>query len=143
MGAEERAQNLFIRYSGVLLKTASNGSFFMDITDFRDLGTIRAKSAENVKFKKRYLLEEVVPLLKDLEKSNIKTHLEYFISFHNQSRIAGAHRDSVNLGDPLNGRASGADDNGSGIITILEVLPVLLGSRGDLEGKAENTIEFH
>jgi hypothetical protein len=86
MGAEERAQNLFIRYSGVLLKTASNGSFFMDITDFRDLGAIRAKSAENVKFKKRYLLEEVAPLLKDLEKSNIKTHLEYFTSFHNQSR---------------------------------------------------------
>lgn len=43
----------------------------------------------------------------------------------------------------MNGREPGADDDGSGTITILEVLPVLLGSRGDLEGKAENTIEFH
>jgi leucyl aminopeptidase len=84
MGAEERAQNLFIRYSGVLLKTASNGSFFMDITDFRDLGTIRAKSAEDVKFKSVTFKEEVALLLKDLEMSDIKTHLEYFTSFHNR-----------------------------------------------------------
>jgi hypothetical protein len=74
MGAEQRAENLFIRYSGVLLKTASNGQFFTDITDFHDLGTIRAKSAER----------EVAPLLKALEKSNIKTHFEYFTSFHNR-----------------------------------------------------------
>lgn len=40
-------------------------------------------------------------------------------------------------------RAPGADDDGSGTVTILEVFRTLLGSRELVEGKAENTIEFH
>jgi leucyl aminopeptidase len=43
----------------------------------------------------------------------------------------------------MTGRAPGGDDDGSGTMTILEVLRVLLGSKEVLEGKSENTIEFH
>jgi bacterial leucyl aminopeptidase len=57
--------------------------------------------------------------------------------------VVGAHQDSANYQYPMDGRAPGADDDGSGTMTILEVLRVLLSSKDILEGKAENTIEFH
>ncbi|KAL1953121.1 hypothetical protein VTO42DRAFT_3580 [Malbranchea cinnamomea] len=55
--------------------------------------------------------------------------------------VVGAHQDSISGGasDP----APGADDNGSGSITILEALRALLKSTEVAEGKAANTIEFH
>jgi leucyl aminopeptidase len=64
----------------------------------------------------------------------------------NATVIIGAHQDSINYEDPMNARAPGADDDGSGTVTILEVLRTILGSgtSGELlEGKAENTVEFH
>jgi len=42
--------------------------------------------------------------------------------------ILGAHQDSINQQDRMNGRAPGADDDGSGVVTILETLRVLLVS---------------
>lgn len=61
----------------------------------------------------------------------------------NSTVVVGAHQDSANYQYPMDGRAPGADDDGSGTMTILEVLRVLLSSKDILEGKAENTIEFH
>jgi leucyl aminopeptidase len=61
----------------------------------------------------------------------------------NSTVVVGAHQDSANYEARMDGRAPGADDDGSGTMTILEVLRVLLTSRDILEGKAENTIEFH
>lgn len=43
----------------------------------------------------------------------------------------------------MNGRTPGADDDGSGTVTILEVLRVMLSSNDLLERKADNTIEFN
>lgn len=40
-------------------------------------------------------------------------------------------------------RAPGADDDGSGTVTILEVLREFLGSKSLVEGKAKNTVELH
>ncbi|KAF7330346.1 Peptide hydrolase [Mycena venus] len=40
--------------------------------------------------------------------------------------VLGAHIDSVNRKDPLGGRAPGADDDGSGTVTILEAYRALL-----------------
>jgi len=57
--------------------------------------------------------------------------------------VLGAHQDSVNHLEPITGRAPGADDDGSGTMTTLETLRVLLSSKDILEGNAENTIEFH
>lgn len=61
----------------------------------------------------------------------------------NKTVVIGAHQDSINLFFPALLAAPGADDDGSGSITILEALRVLLQSEDILKGKAENTIEFH
>ncbi|KAL9026209.1 MAG: hypothetical protein Q9196_005088 [Gyalolechia fulgens] len=57
--------------------------------------------------------------------------------------VVGAHQDSINLFLPSILAAPGADDDGSGTVTILEALRVLLQSDSILHGNASNTIEFH
>lgn len=61
----------------------------------------------------------------------------------NSTVVIGAHQDSINLFLPSILAAPGADDDGSGSMTTLEVLRVLLSNKDVLEGQAENTIEFH
>ncbi len=61
----------------------------------------------------------------------------------NRTIVIGAHQDSINLFFPSLLAAPGADDDGSGTVTILEALRVLLQSDGILRGQAENTVEFH
>lgn len=60
----------------------------------------------------------------------------------NKTVVIGAHQDSINLFLPYFLAAPGADDDGSGTVTILEALRVLLQSKDVVHGKAENTIEF-
>lgn len=177
-----------------------DGRFFMDITEFRDLGSLHTMLVHKNKFPKAVAQKhKLFPLCEDLDSSKIKANLEQFTSFHNRYYISehgaqsskwlldlvnstiteagadkygvtvkpfehewpqhsiivsipgktnstivvGGHQDSANYWDPINGRAPGADDDGSGTMTILEVLRVLLTSKDILEGKAENTIEFH
>ncbi|KAJ5543119.1 hypothetical protein N7535_005548 [Penicillium sp. DV-2018c] len=57
--------------------------------------------------------------------------------------VLGAHQDSINLFLPSILAAPGADDDGSGTVTILEALRALLRSETIAKGKARNTIEFH
>jgi leucyl aminopeptidase len=57
--------------------------------------------------------------------------------------VIGAHQDSVNMFLPSILPAPGADDDGSGTVTILEALRVLLQDERIISGEAENTIEFH
>ncbi|KAM5451776.1 Leucine aminopeptidase 1 [Microsporum audouinii] len=57
--------------------------------------------------------------------------------------VVGAHQDSINGRSPMTGRAPGADDNGSGSVTILEALRGVLQDQTIVQGKAANTIEFH
>ncbi|EEY14773.1 bacterial leucyl aminopeptidase [Verticillium alfalfae VaMs.102] len=61
----------------------------------------------------------------------------------NSTVVIGAHQDSINLFLPSILAAPGADDDGSGSMTILEVFRVFLGVKDVLKGKSENTIEFH
>ncbi|KAF9870316.1 leucine aminopeptidase 2 [Colletotrichum karsti] len=61
----------------------------------------------------------------------------------NRTVVIGAHQDSINLWLPSILAAPGADDDGSGSMTILEVLRTLLKSKDIVDGKADNTIEFH
>ncbi|KAK4188268.1 leucine aminopeptidase 1 [Podospora australis] len=61
----------------------------------------------------------------------------------NQTIVIGAHQDSINLWLPSVLAAPGADDDGSGTVTILEAFRVLLQSKDVLEGNNQNTIEFH
>ncbi|KAL8391826.1 hypothetical protein RB595_002144 [Gaeumannomyces hyphopodioides] len=57
--------------------------------------------------------------------------------------VVGAHQDSINLWLPSILAAPGADDDGSGTVTILEALRVLLQSDDFAKGKLKNTVEFH
>ena len=59
--------------------------------------------------------------------------------------VIGAHMDSINAKDydPANAVAPGADDNGSGTVTLLEALRVLLTDPTIAKGEQANTIEFH
>ena len=61
----------------------------------------------------------------------------------NRTVVIGAHQDSINLFLPSILAAPGADDDGSGTVTILEALRVLLRSDAVFQGNASNTIEFH
>jgi leucyl aminopeptidase len=60
----------------------------------------------------------------------------------NKTIVIGAHQDSINLFLPSILSAPGADDDGSGTVTILEAMRVLLTSKDFLKGNAENTVEF-
>ncbi|KHN97028.1 aminopeptidase [Metarhizium album ARSEF 1941] len=60
----------------------------------------------------------------------------------NSTIVVGAHQDSINLWLPILA-APGADDDGSGTVTIMEVFRALLKSKDVVDGKAVNTIEFH
>ncbi|KAG8531538.1 Leucine aminopeptidase 1 [Bacidia gigantensis] len=60
-----------------------------------------------------------------------------------QTIVIGAHQDSINLFLPSILAAPGADDDGSGTVTILEALRVILQSDAIVQGNASNTIEFH
>lgn len=58
--------------------------------------------------------------------------------------VIGAHQDSINLFLPSILGAPGADDDGSGTVTILEALRVIHSSKQYQElGGFENTLEFH
>ncbi|KAL8743176.1 MAG: hypothetical protein Q9190_004441 [Brigantiaea leucoxantha] len=57
--------------------------------------------------------------------------------------VIGAHQDSINLFLPSILAAPGADDDGSGSVTILEALRILLQSKDIRSGNASNTVEFH
>ncbi|USP73570.1 hypothetical protein yc1106_00844 [Curvularia clavata] len=172
---------------------------FFDITNNKELGTLNRKlSTQSVKFPENPAHKESIdPLLKKLEKDNMRAHLEKFTSFHtryykshygaessawllsqvdktlkdagavnatvkpfphpwgqssiiatipgksDKTIVIGAHQDSINLYFPAFLAAPGADDDGSGTVTILEALRVLLKSKEILEGEADNTIEFH
>ncbi|KAE8371951.1 leucine aminopeptidase 1 [Aspergillus bertholletiae] len=61
----------------------------------------------------------------------------------NKTVVLGAHQDSINLFLPSILAAPGADDDGSGTVTILEALRGLLQSDVVAHGEAPNTIEFH
>lgn len=61
----------------------------------------------------------------------------------NKTVVIGAHQDSINLFLPSILSAPGADDDGSGTVTTMEVFRALLNSKDVVEGKAPNTIEFH
>lgn len=177
------------------------GINFFDITHTSDLGaTVREKGVKSVTYPSKTAHNKTVaPLLKKLEKKNMRKHLEKFTSFHTRyyksqygaqssawlleqvsntlaeagalehgasvkpfphpwgqnsiiatipgkskkTVVIGAHQDSINLFLPAFLAAPGADDDGSGTVTILEALRVLLTSEDIIKGKGENTVEFH
>ncbi|PSS16644.1 hypothetical protein M430DRAFT_50998 [Amorphotheca resinae ATCC 22711] len=103
-----------------------------------------------------WLLENVQTVIRDAGADKYGVHAKHFTHPWGQNSIiatipgksestvvVGAHQDSINLFLPPILSAPGADDDGSGTVTILEALRVLLTSEDIIKGKAENTIEFH
>jgi leucyl aminopeptidase len=172
----------------------------MDITDTRDLGSLRAQfRAATVQFPDKCVKQkEVGQLAGNLSKDEMLKNLEKLTSFHtryyksdygrqssewvldkvnqiikdagasdtvtaspfahswpqssviaripgksNTTVVIGAHQDSINLWLPAILAAPGADDDGSGTVTILEVFRTLLGDKDVVGGSARNTVEFH
>src|SRR5690606_15141813 len=60
----------------------------------------------------------------------------------NKTVVIGAHQDSINLFLPSFLAAPGADDDGSGTVTILESFRAITNSDLMKDG-LENTLEFH
>ncbi|KAF2002304.1 leucine aminopeptidase 1 [Amniculicola lignicola CBS 123094] len=175
------------------------GINFFDITHNPEVGILN-REVKKVTFPSKPAYNETVfPLIKQLDKSNMRKHLETFTSFHTRyykstygaessawllsqvnntlheagalehgasvkpfkhpwgqssiiatlpgksekTVVIGAHQDSINLFFPAFLAAPGADDDGSGTVTILEALRVLLQSDDIIKGKGENTVEFH
>lgn len=61
----------------------------------------------------------------------------------NSTIVIAAHQDSINLWLPSILPAPGADDDGSGTVTILEAFRALLSEEAVQNGELQNTIEFH
>ncbi|KAG1472292.1 hypothetical protein G6F56_001628 [Rhizopus delemar] len=57
----------------------------------------------------------------------------------NELVVLGAHQDSINMYSPTSGRSPGADDDGSGTVTILEAFRSLVQNGF----KPERSVEFH
>ncbi|KAG9087164.1 hypothetical protein FS749_003129 [Ceratobasidium sp. UAMH 11750] len=53
--------------------------------------------------------------------------------------IFGAHEDSINQNNPMYGRAPGADDNGTGVVTLIEVFRALVAANFT----PTRPVEFH
>jgi len=53
--------------------------------------------------------------------------------------ILGAHLDSINGSNPTSGKAPGADDDGSGVVNLMEAFRALATSGF----KPVSTVEFH
>ncbi|KAL1915291.1 uncharacterized protein VTP21DRAFT_6749 [Calcarisporiella thermophila] len=60
-------------------------------------------------------------------------------TFSNETIVVSAHQDSINAWLPSIGRAPGADDDGSGTVSILEAFRVLAASNY----APKRTVEFH
>lgn len=68
------------------------------------------------------------------------------VSLHGKSDdkvVVGAHQDSINLLFPNLLRAPGADDDGSGTVTTLEALRLVVSAIADGLFVLHNTLEFH
>lgn len=63
----------------------------------------------------------------------------------NNTVIISAHQDSMNRNSYSASKtpAPGADNGGSGVVTIMEAFRVLLNDKDIINGLAQNTIEFH
>ncbi|CZR56730.1 uncharacterized protein PAC_06619 [Phialocephala subalpina] len=138
------------------------GIFFMDTTNYRNLGNHGNARVQKSQYPEEvYQRNKIIPLLKEFNKTNLQTHLEYLTSFHNRwynstygeasyhwlfstilttIALTGAHQHGITA---VEGRAPRVDDDGSGTVTILQVLRVLLGDEDLVKGKVENTLEFH
>jgi len=138
-----------------LIKTLSKSNMQKNLINLTSFHTRYYKS-DYGRQSSEWLLENVRGVIKDSGADKYGAHAEHFKhpwgqnsiiatipGKSNSTVVVGAHQDSINLFLPSIFSAPGADDDGSGTVTILEALRVLLTSKDIVKGKGENTVEFH
>lgn len=138
-----------------MLKTLSKSNMKENLETFTAFHTRYYKS-DYGRQSSEWLLKNVQDVIKDAgaDKHGVNAkHFKHSWGQHsiiatipgksNSTVVIGAHQDSINLFLPSIFAAPGADDDGSGTVTILEALRVLLTSEAVMKGEAENTVEFH
>jgi len=102
------------------------GSFKEKITTLTSDSSINESSTEVTFFNHTWLQPSVITRVKGTGPNE------------NEIVILGAHEDSIYNG--ARGRAPGADDDGSGTATLMEVFRVLMNSK---DFRPKRTLEFH
>ncbi|KAJ2605372.1 hypothetical protein H4R99_001171 [Coemansia sp. RSA 1722] len=112
-----------------ILNLISNNVRFRDITDFEDTDTLAKQNAGSFSFPSALSHQKQPSVIARIDGSEKPDEI----------LVVSAHQDSINIDSPVNGRAPGADDDGSGSVTILETLRVLYSS-----GLCpKRSVEFH
>ncbi|CAL5869425.1 uncharacterized protein PFLUO_LOCUS3654 [Penicillium psychrofluorescens] len=138
-----------------LLKQLSTDHMYKNLEHFTSFHTRYYKSETGIE-SATWLYDQVTSVLTE---SGATEHGATVTKFHhpwgqfsiiaripgqtNNTVVLSAHQDSINLFLPSILAAPGADDDGSGTVTILESLRTLLRSETISHGQAPNTIEFH
>ncbi|KAH8679047.1 aminopeptidase-like protein [Tricladium varicosporioides] len=138
-----------------MMKNLSKGNMEKNLEHFTSFHTRYYKS-DYGRQSSEWLLEQVSDLIKDSGADEYGAFVKPFQHSWGQNSViatipgkknstvvVGAHQDSINLFFPSIFSAPGADDDGSGTVTILEALRVLLTSKDVIKGNGENTVEFH
>ncbi|OAX77637.1 leucine aminopeptidase 1 [Emergomyces africanus] len=138
-----------------LASQLSKDNMFNHLTTFTSFHTRYYKSQTGIE-SATWLLEQVQKTINNSPAANHGAKVEKFEhpwgqfsiiatipGQSNKTVVVGAHQDSINMFLPSILAAPGADDDGSGTVTILEAFRVLLQSEPIAQGNATNTIEFH
>ncbi|OJD10210.1 hypothetical protein AJ78_08688 [Emergomyces pasteurianus Ep9510] len=138
-----------------LASQLSKDNMFNHLTTFTSFHTRYYKSKTGIE-SATWLLEQVQKTINDSPAAKHGARAEKFEhpwgqfsiiatipGRSNKTVVVGAHQDSINMFLPSLLAAPGADDDGSGTVTILEAFRVLLQSESIAQGNATNTIEFH
>lgn len=148
------AKPTFQDYVEPLLSNLTKSNMHDNLKTFSAFHTRYYKS-DYGKQSSAWLLEQVNTIIGDAGLKK-RVHAQHFPHSWQQSSIiatipgkskstvvVGAHQDSINLFWPGVFAAPGADDDGSGTVTILEAFRVLLTSEAVQNGELENSVEFH
>ncbi|KAN0096494.1 aminopeptidase-like protein [Hyaloscypha variabilis] len=138
-----------------LIESLSKDNMKANLEKFTSFHTRYYKS-DYGKQSSEWLLKKVQSIIEDAGADKYGVYAEHFKhpwgqnsiiatvpGSENSTVVVGAHQDSINLFLPSIFSAPGADDDGSGTVTILEAFRVLLTSKDIIKGKAQNTVEFH
>ncbi|KAF9209815.1 Leucine aminopeptidase 1 [Haplosporangium sp. Z 27] len=136
---EARNQDKYEKYADQL----STANMEVALTQFSSFHTrfYRSETGHN---SAKWLYKQIADLIEDSEASSDITIRKFEHSWSQFSIIArfegsdeslsnspvviGAHQDSINIWLPVIGRSPGADDDGSGTVTILEVFRALVNT---------------
>ncbi|CAN3372509.1 hypothetical protein DIURU_004993 [Diutina rugosa] len=147
-------------------KAANNKKRVKKVFTLIDMETVRKNLAELTSFRTRYYkssegkdsadwlfkkVEEITaPLGKNVHVSKVHHNgwgqysiIASIVGKSDDKVVVGSHQDSANLIFPTLMAAPGADDDGSGTVTILEALRLLVHEIKVKNLELANTLEFH